>query len=450
MRVWVLLVAWSGACFSPRPQAGAPCSSEGECPAGLSCVDNVCTTGDEPPDAAIDAAPDAACTAICTGDMLVCGDQILACALGCDDGSARCRDIVPSNGATWEPFPAGAGSLTVPAGETWTLDSTTGLVTAPVGSALDAVITIGPDQPTLVSATAITIDGTLEVTGTVPVIFLSTGDIRIEGVLDASAGCSTDPTCPGPGGAPGADTGVSPGRCGGANGGGDAPGVDEGGGGGGGHGGSGGDGGDGSDPPTGDGGPGGATCGDPGLEPLTGGSGGGFGGTIAGVREGGRGGGGGGAVQLTSRTRATIAGVIDVNGAGGQHGMQPGGGGDDGGGGGGGAGGGILVEAPEVTITGILAANGGGGGGGLANDGQDGRRSAVRAAGGAGGTNSSAGGDGGAGMTAARPGVDGGGGGINAGGGGGGVGRIRVNARTPVLEDATISPPPSTADVKVE
>jgi hypothetical protein len=56
----VLTAVAVGACFSPRPPAGAQCASNGECPDGLVCVASTC----EPPgtggvDAAVDAAIDA-------------------------------------------------------------------------------------------------------------------------------------------------------------------------------------------------------------------------------------------------------------------------------------------------------------------------------------------------------------------------------------------------------
>jgi hypothetical protein len=439
--VRALLVAatvLAGGCFDPRPPAGARCSPSERCPGDLTCVDGFCVSGPAPEPCA------------CSGDARVCGADTTPCPLGCDAAEARCRELVPSNEVTWDQVPPGVGALIVPAGETWVLDTSTGVITAPLGSQADAAVLVRPGQPTIIAAAEVAIDGTLNVTGGATLIFLVTGEVRIAGVLDVSAGCAGDPTCPGPGGSPGGDTGVNTGPCGGGPGGGAAPGVDEGGGAGGGHGGLGGDGGDGSDPPVGDGGLAARTpCGTDALEPLTGGSGGGFGGMIANVREGGRGGGGGGAVQLTSRTRVSIAGAIDAGGAGGQHGDQPGGGSDEGGGGGGGAGGGVLLEAPAVDVTGIVAANGGGGGGGLANDGQDGSRSTDQALGGAASMLGTAGGAGGASRGPAAPGVDRPTGGINAGGGGGGGGRIRINARTRA-PGGTFSPPPSTADVRVE
>jgi hypothetical protein len=357
---------------------------------------------------------------------------------------------VPSNGVTWDQLPPEAGSLIVPAGETWSLDTSTGVITAPLGARADAVVLLRPGQPTIVAAAEVAIDGTLNVTGREAVIFLVARDVLITGVLDASGGCAGDPSCPGPGGHPGGDTGVSPGPCGGGPGGGSQEAVDEAGGAGGGHGDVGGDGGDGSGPPLGEGGLAAAMrCGTPQLEPLTGGSGGGAGGVILNVREGGRGGGGGGAVQLTSKTRVSVTGVIDVGGAGGQHGDQPGGNTDEGGGGGGGAGGGALLEAVVVEVSGTVAANGGGGGGGLANDGQDGQRSTRQALGGAAGSLSTAGGAGGAGAGPAEPGINRTSGGFNAGGGGGGVGRIRINGQTRTIA-GTLSPQPTTADVRLD
>jgi hypothetical protein len=73
---------------------------------------------------------------------------------------------------------------------------------------------------------------------------------------------------------------------------------------------------------------------------------------------GGAGGAGGGAIALLGGD-VSIAGFVNVSGAGGSGGRL-----DAGGGGGGGAGGMVLIDGSTITISGIIVANGGGGGGG--------------------------------------------------------------------------------------
>ena len=54
---WALACALLGACFSPNPPAGAPCSEDGSCPRGLVCgPDTTCVRPAGPP---FDAGPDA-------------------------------------------------------------------------------------------------------------------------------------------------------------------------------------------------------------------------------------------------------------------------------------------------------------------------------------------------------------------------------------------------------
>ncbi|HEX3759416.1 MAG TPA: hypothetical protein VHW23_11955, partial [Kofleriaceae bacterium] len=168
------------------------------------------------------------------------------------------------------------------------------------------------------------------------------------------------------------------------------------------------------------------------LVPLRGGCVGGFvigSGSIAGA--------GGGALQVSSRTKITVAvsGVIDAGGGGGEAFVV---------GGGGGSGGGILLEAAVVTVNGVLAANGGGGACGAAS-GEDGRTTARAGGSGLaalGGVCSEAsqgnGGNGGTKDAAPRAGAAGtAASGIVVGGGGGGsVGRIRVNTRTGAFSPA--------------
>ena len=150
---------------------------------------------------------------------------------------------------------------------------------------------------------------------------------------------------------------------------------------------------------------------------------------------------GGGAVQLVSRTRIAISGVVAANGSAFV---------------GGGSGGGILLEAPVVEISGAVVANGGGGSGGcfFPRIGEDGRLDATPAAGGAPCDASGAnGGNGGAGNTGAGNGVNANTVGTGApaafgGFGGGSVGRIRINTVTGGLRvTGLFSPNPSTGTI---
>lgn len=279
------------------------------------------------------------------------------------------------------------------------------------------------------------IGGNTRVDGTRPLIVMATGDVIIEGTLDASGYGQQ----PGPGGFRG---GVAdPMDGGGPNGGAAGEHVGEfedGGGGGGGFCGQGGTGGFGG---RGDGGEGGGAM--PGgydLQPLRGGGGGGRGrGFFAedGSNNAGFGGSGGGAIQISSLGRIQIDGRILVGGGGGQGGGNIFGSAQNwGSGGGGGAGGGILLEAIEIRGDGQLVAAGGGGGGaagsgGSGGDGDDGAGADPTAAGGLGapGSGGTNGGRGGGGTRligedgddfASSP--------VNGGGGGGGSGCIVVRS----------------------
>jgi hypothetical protein len=62
-RGWFVAALAVAGCYKPTPPAGAPCSTSGECPSGLTCTAGRCTTGDAPSDAPagdanpVDAAP---------------------------------------------------------------------------------------------------------------------------------------------------------------------------------------------------------------------------------------------------------------------------------------------------------------------------------------------------------------------------------------------------------
>ncbi len=247
-------------------------------------------------------------------------------------------------------------------------------------------------------------NGAITVTGTVPLILVSLGDVTISGWIDgSSAGLST-----GPGG--GAAVGS------------DAMGLGKGGG-----------------LPASDsaaiGGGGASYCGAGGLgggqtshanmygnadlRPLAGGSSGGGGAVGSGA--------GGGAIQLVAAGTFTMESGSYVA-AGGQGG--PFGGTTDQNSGGAGSGGAILVEAMSVSMDGTLAANGAGGGGAYSSpSGADATPNATPAPGAAGSTGNGAGGNGSAaGKAAGSDGLSGTG--KNGGGGGGGAGWIRISTPT--------------------
>lgn len=293
-------------------------------------------------------------------------------------------------------------------------------------------------------------------------VVIATGDVLIEGVLDAGAQGARG----GPGGFDGGSVGLPghgpySGQSGQFN-----PACADGcasGSGGGGLGGAGGNGGPVDCLIAGKhrvlaGGLGGGTGGNSELTPLLGGSGGGGGVPLQGVigSEPGLGGGGGGAVQISARGMVFVGerGVIACPGGGGRQTIS-------GGGSGGGAGGGILLETGNFVFApgGVLAANGGGGGGGdctmestdLGRAGHRGESGSLQASG---GVNSSglAGGDGGGGgyldqvrgeVGNSRCVIDRG---SNGGGGGGGTGRIRINTTSeePLPLDGVFSPSPDT------
>jgi hypothetical protein len=150
-------------------------------------------------------------------------------------------------------------------------------------------------------------------------------------------------------------------------------------------------------------------------------------------------GGGGGAIQLVSRSKISIVGVLAANG-----GINTGGG----------SGGGILIEAPAIAVSGNVVANGGGGSSGcLSLIAEEGRLDDMPAAGGAPAAGCGKGGDGGARNVGAVGGASVNVLGENAnfargGYGGGGVGRIRVNTMAGGLHATGVfSPNPSTATV---
>jgi len=297
--------------------------------------------------------------------------------------------VSPSNGLDLNWLDGANGVLSVPDGETWTIQTTTGeirtcggTVIRPAGNDLINQIrytplpgqkigvfslnqlSIGPGAELYVVGQP----GPQEEPRGFALALLVAVEVNIHGKLIASGGpraCYHDTACgitqgnPRCGAAGGYNAGTVNGNGYGPGGGkylNDMSGLRYGGGGAG-FGAAGGFGGKQTSPPP----AGGASYGVANLDPLTGGSGGAGGGENE-VNNGGAGGGGGGAIQITTLSAVSISGAIEATGAGG----SPGRGSTAAqGGGGGGAGGAILLEAPLVRLQSAdLSTNGGGGGGG--------------------------------------------------------------------------------------
>jgi hypothetical protein len=304
-----------------------------------------------------------------------------------------------------------------------------------------------------VAAKSVTIESSVRVVGSRPLVIVARDDIRIG--TNATIDLAAEGSQPGPGGFAGgrSDAGQGPGAGGSGSRSGDA----SAGGGGAGHGAIGGAGGASSALPGGQPGPARG-----GFAQLCGGSGGGsaaFEGHETAACGPARGGGGGGALLLLSEDRIEILGTITAAGGGGA------GSSGCGGGGGGGSGGYIAAAAPRIVVRGIVAANGGGGGGGgqdtgpsatvePATPGEGGCACAEPASGGVPTrdgdmTLGGAGGFGGAGeQLRGQAGLEH----VVAGGGGGGaVGRVlfRYRDELQIRDGALLSPAQGTAAVRV-
>lgn len=155
---------------------------------------------------------------------------------------------------------------------------------------------------------------------------------------------------------------------------------------------------------------------------------------------------GGGALQLSAAGNLTITGTIAAAGRGGVGGTNPNNGGN-----GAGSGGGVLLESLFLLVgpTGAVTANGGAGGegGDLFFDGQNGSAGETRTNNpAAGGTSLNAGGRGGNGAAGTAPATSGSDSVFNAAGGGGaGLGRVRINSVNGCSIGATsvLSPKPT-------
>lgn len=377
---------------------------------------------------AIDAAEPDALVLDCEPDTIVCDDaegryvecgsdgtstRVIDCPLGCATTAEKCVDVAPSNGL--------AGYL-----DQARDDATVRDVTFAGSSTIDtdSGVIMNGDIP-LDIATSVTngirvymfknlsIQGTVKVTGTMPIAFVADGNVEITGIIDVSADMYTS----GPGG-------VTSGACIG----GDIAGAQNNipGGGGGGRFQPGGRGGNAYNGASG--GAAGAARPEPTIEPLVGGCRGGEARYLVFPTPPPNGGGGGGALQIsaTGRIELTATGKIDASGGGGS-GPGPGPGG--------GAGGAVLLEAPIIVLDGpgvVISTKGGGGGGArgsTAAPGADGGTDpepaaggslSGYAAGGAGGTEAAAPQDGGTGNATNTHGA----------GAGGSVGETRFNTQT--------------------
>jgi hypothetical protein len=412
----------------------------------LACGDNIVPGGpgdDDQPDGGNFAC--VANQALCDGDDLVTCDAAgnegsrVNCQLGCDGEASKCFELVPSNLAQATCSTPGSADLVIGDGEVRTFDTAIDcddILNQP--GAGNPMICVKKFATVTIAAT-----GTLTASGPNILAIVATTAMTIDGTVDVSS----TTTGPGPGGEMADCSGGQPAQASAGGGGAGFLTV-------------GGSGAVSSQITGGTGGAAGVIGGTPELTPGRGGAAGGQGGPQAQAVA--AGGFGGGAIQLASCATVTISmtAVLDAGGGGG-------GGGngslqatiDPGGGGGGGSGGSILIEGASVTVAGGVFANGGGGGSGGAhglagtpgvdgNPGEDGPRATTAAPGGAGvivGTIvTGAGGAGGALALAPTN------GGVptastieSSGGGGGAAGRIRINVRantTPTLTDAAISP----------
>jgi hypothetical protein len=367
----------------------------------------------------------------CDGDNLVrCNSDGTAevtaiCSLGCSNTAQRCNDVAPSNGlAPYLDVSSSEPDVDLGMMATINTDNGTVVVDGKPVTVRSALVAQTSAPTILVFIVHSLTSGNVTITGNNAFGVVSDGDIAIGGVVAASAdhntpgpGAFNDSTCRG-----GSSMNVSSAFSGA---------------GGGGFGTAGGSGGSATNTDgTAPGGTGGSPTGNPTLTPLRGGCDSGTYGTNSAM------GTGGGAIQLVTRTKITISGVVAANGSSFT---------------GGGSGGGILLEAPLVEVSGSVVANGGAGAGGclIPQVGENGHLDAAPAMGGGTGCNGTGanGGNGAAGTVPARGGMnisilDTGSALAFGGGGGGGVGRTRINTAPGGFHRAGLfSPNPSTGAI---
>ena len=182
----------------------------------------------------------------------------------------------------------------------------------------------------------VAVNGTVNVTGTRPLVLVATGTINVQGILDVAShrggtqGPASDAAGCNAGTAPTQTSGGAGGSFGGNGGGGAAT----------------------------NGGTGGVAGGVLSVTALRGGCPGQAGSDAMAMNRGGDGGHGGGAVWLFAGTSISIGGNINASGSSGVNADAA----SSSGGGGGGAGGYVGLESPSITVSGSVFANGGGGG----------------------------------------------------------------------------------------
>ena len=414
------------ACEFPRPadvtdDGGAPpADSAGDSSNGDGAMSNQVCTPNQP------LRCDAGSLVRCKDDGTA--EQSESCALGCSSTEVRCNDVAPSNGLAPQ-LDMTAAEPDLDLGATATINTDDGTVVVDGNPIAVRSTIIGQTEAPVIRVFIVRslAAADVTVTGSNALAIVSNGDVSIRGTFAASAhaavpgpGRFNDSTCQG-------KTGIV------------VPGGAFAGSGGGGFGSNGGSGGAamntrGTAPAV----AGGSPTGNPSLIPLRGGCDAGpwsGGGSFLGT--------GGGAIQLVSRTRIFVTGVVAANGS-----SQTGGG----------SGGGILLEAPVVEVPGNVVANGGAGADlcffALVT-GEDGRLDATPAIGAAACDPElgARGGNGAAGSTTAGAGTSlsvSTGGSAFPGGGGGGVGRIRVNTASGGVDASGVfSPGPSTGTIGV-
>lgn len=420
----ILLATLVAGCFeSSAPPCAVDCTTDAECPSGLSCNGAKCSVGGEACTAErCEHAGDRRCDGADPNIVQVCDEAgewspETTCVATCvSDGaqSARCGVLEPSITVLADVCDTGVDGDRAFGGETLSTD---------VDSHCTKVLPQagGPDI-CLVHAHQITVDagGALRVIGKRALALVADVDLDVRGIIDVSAEGSSDG--PGGGGTRISGTPVNTGHGGG---------------------------GAGFQTPGGHGGGTTDTAGPMGIDASS-----------SAVLAGGyrapsnlsSGGAAGGALALISCSGTiTVSGVIDAAGGGGVGGRNGAAMDDLGSGSGGGSGGALLLQAGRISLAAAsgLFANGGGGGGGstgamAGGPGGAGTRSATMGA--PGGPSVAMGGIGGVGgfSSGGAGGGAGGSGGESAGGGGGSVGYIVLTTSNPLemAASAALSPPP--------
>jgi hypothetical protein len=186
--IWSSIVSLSiavTACGFPRPRDVKPTDDGGE----------------QPGDGGIDSRVDAkTCTqTTCTDGVLdVCGasgtvEHTERCALDCFSDESRCNELAPSNGLAPSLDQAGQHvAITLAAGSV--VDTDSGAVTSAGTTIVVATVTVaqpgGPMLRVLLAQSWVLND--VRIRGTLPVAFVATGEIKVQGVIDASADAHTN------------------------------------------------------------------------------------------------------------------------------------------------------------------------------------------------------------------------------------------------------------------